>query len=430
MELKRILIISYFFPPCNLTASQRVFGMAKYLSDNGYYPIIIARNWDIQISYPEDILASSGNEIKIEKFENYEIHSLPYKSSLRDKCFRKSVKNKLFKPISKVLTLFNLFTEKFTNYFIPFSNLYSYSKKIIKQENINKVIISGNPFVQFKFGYLLKKELKVKWVADYRDGWYTRELVNPKKGFKGLVTKFESTKEKKWVGSAEFFTSVSKLYVDEISNFVQKKGYVISNGYDNIRKSNVSVDKTLFRITYNGTLYPEQPIESFLDVIILLVNDEEIKLHLMLDFPGLGFDPIQENRVKSYMKGYEENYNSSGRIPHEEVISLQQKSDLLLMISYGHLKGIPSSKLYEYIGLKKPVLLYPNDFDIIEETLQEVNCGIICDNKDELYHKLKEVIISKQRESFDINGINLDKVEFYSRKSQIKEFAKLLDTIE
>ena len=48
--MENVLIISYFFPPCNLTASQRAFNWAKYLKEFGYNPIVITRKWDQPIS--------------------------------------------------------------------------------------------------------------------------------------------------------------------------------------------------------------------------------------------------------------------------------------------------------------------------------------------------------------------------------------------
>ena len=58
--MKKVIVLSYFFTPCNLTASQRALGWAKYLKEFGYYPIIITRNWDLPIGKPEDAGISSG----------------------------------------------------------------------------------------------------------------------------------------------------------------------------------------------------------------------------------------------------------------------------------------------------------------------------------------------------------------------------------
>ena len=51
-----------------------------------------------------------------------------------------------------------------------------FSKKILQKEKFEHLIISGNPFNLFKFGFLLHKKFKIPWTADYRDAWSTSEI--------------------------------------------------------------------------------------------------------------------------------------------------------------------------------------------------------------------------------------------------------------
>ena len=44
--MKKLLIISYFYPPANFVGAQRTAAWAKYLHEYGYYPIIITRQWN------------------------------------------------------------------------------------------------------------------------------------------------------------------------------------------------------------------------------------------------------------------------------------------------------------------------------------------------------------------------------------------------
>ena len=99
--MKEVLIISYFYTPCSLTAAQRPAGWVKYLSQFGVKPILITRNWDKLLNTPEDQLRDSGKQIKIDKTNSFEIHYLPYRASLRDRLFNSS--NTLLKKSSFVL---------------------------------------------------------------------------------------------------------------------------------------------------------------------------------------------------------------------------------------------------------------------------------------------------------------------------------------
>ena len=129
------------------------------------------------------------------------------------------------------------------------------------------------------------------------------------------------------------------------------------------------------------------------------------------------------------MKGYEKNIFITDRISKEEVIKIQQKSDLLLMISHEGIKGIPSSKMYEYIGLKKRIVLYPNDNDIIEETLLDSQLGIICNSEKEIYSQLLNLVKAKQEGKLEEIKFDQSKIDFYSRKNQTKELATLMNQI-
>ena len=173
--MKEVLILSYFYPPCTLTAAQRPAGWVKYLHTFGYRPTVITRSWENEIRTPGDQLKNSGKETLITTGEHFDVHILPYTASYRDQLFNSS--SKLVKKTSKILTLVNAIGENFSNRFIPFRNMHDYASLLIKQRDFACLIITGNPFIQFRFGYLLHKKFNIPWIADYRDDWTTTELV-------------------------------------------------------------------------------------------------------------------------------------------------------------------------------------------------------------------------------------------------------------
>ena len=84
--MKKILIISYYYPPANFVGSERIASFAKHLYKFGVYPIIITRNWNPnQTNTYEKVL---DNEFKHRIYKTYEEFYMPYIKSLRDKLFR------------------------------------------------------------------------------------------------------------------------------------------------------------------------------------------------------------------------------------------------------------------------------------------------------------------------------------------------------
>ena len=426
--MKKILILSYFFQPCSLTASNRVTGFAKQLNSHGIFPIIVTRNWDLSINTPEDVLKSTGIKIKHEIFETHEVYYLPYKSSLRDRIFLSSKNSIIKKYTSKLLTILTMIFELVSNRFIPYSNFYNFTLDYLqKNKDIKAILTSANPFIQFKFCYLLHKKTRIPWIADYRDAWTTNKMAVQVRGINKALYFLQSKFEKKWCSTAVFFTTVSDNYVEQISSFLKIPGHTILNGYDEAINCSEFSTSDEFKIVYNGTLYYNQPIEDILQLIIENNKKENgIKIHIY--FPGLGFDPKQTSRVMQAMSGFEKYLHITNWLPKEEVLELQKNADLLLMLSYVGFKGIPSSKLYEYIGLQKNILHYPNDQDVIEKILNDTKLGINCSTFDEVKKCIEDIILSKVQK-VNYKKSNIDRIDFYARKNQTGILASKINSI-
>ena len=360
------------------------------------------------------------------------IYYLPYKPSYKDKLYARFGNNK-FTLIRKAFSFAELFFQNFFLRVLPFYNFYTKAVQLFEENpDLCKVVITANPFVAFFIGYKLKKKYpRVKWVADYRDDWNTTELITKRNFLERILFYLESASEKKWVGTATAITTISGYYLQKISAFTAVKGHVLLNGYSDddgpaIKSTGQSNE---LAITYNGTLYASQPIEIFLqgfkDAYVKLSG----RLPLKLFFPGLAFDPSQAKRVLDFMKGHEQALEITERVPRSKVFEIQNRSHAFLMIAHKDIKGIPSSKLYEYLNFRKPVLLCPNDNDIIEQTLLDSGLGIICNSAAEVQEqivKMAEVIIEKGKLNTTVNE---DKLLNYSRRNQAKVLAEILNSL-
>ena len=426
--MKKILILSYFYAPSSLTAANRVSGFAKHLNKFGIFPVIVTRNWDLPINTPEDVLKSTGSSVKHEVFDSHEVYYLPYKSSLRDRIFLSSKNSILKKYTSKFLTILTMLLELISNRFIPYANFYDFTLEYLKKNKDVKVLLtSANPFIQFKFCYLLHKKTGIPWIADYRDAWTTNKMAVQVRGINKALYFLQSKFEKKWCATATFFTTVSDNYVHQIRNFLEIPGHTILNGYDEAITCPEFSASEAFQIVHNGTLYYNQPIEDILQLIIennTKTSNKKIHIH----FPGLGFDQKQTLRVSQAMEGFEEYLHISNWLPKQEVLELQKNADLLLMLSYQGFTGIPSSKLFEYIGLQKNILHYPNDKDIIEQILNDTKLGVNCATMQEVKEKLEALLLCKSTKT-SFKKTNQERIQFYARSKQTELLASKIHAI-
>lgn len=422
--MKEVLILSYFYPPCTLTAAQRPAGWVKYLHTFGYRPTVITRSWENEIRTPEDQLKNSGTETLITTGDHFDVHILPYTASYRDQLFNSS--SKLVKKTSKILTLANAVGENFSNRFIPFRNMYDYAFLLIKQRDFACLIITGNPFIQFRFGYLLHKKFNIPWIADYRDDWTTSEIILPKNK---LLFYIQQYFERKWCGTAAFITSISPVYTHRISTFLKVEGKTIYNGFDALMEKTYFFDPSSFIITYNGTLYDTQDVEGFLEVIKKCIDTYKNRIHIQVNFPGSAYDPQQFKRLQLLISGYEAHFFISNRLPKTEVIEIQSQSDLLVMLTHKGIKGIPSSKLYEYLSFQKPILCFPSDDDIVAETLIESKLGVISNDIEQLYKNVCFCIEKKILNDYPFFDRKDAVLTSFSIKSQTAQLASIFKLV-
>jgi hypothetical protein len=160
-----------------------------------------------------------------------------------------------------------------------------------------------------------------------------------------------------------------------------------------------------------------------------VVNEYKNKLKLTFCFPGLAFDLAQENRVKKLIVGYEEFFKISGRVSKNEVIEVQRNSDILVMTAHTNQKGIPSSKIFEYIGLNKSFIVCPGDGDILDKLAEESGLGTVCNSSESAYRFIKERIEIKIKG--DSVNLKLDshRITKFSRIHQTKILAYYLDKL-
>jgi glycosyltransferase involved in cell wall biosynthesis len=355
---------------------------------------------------------------------------MPFRPTLKNRLFAKYSGTKFYFLYLLCSFIYNI-GENFFSSFTPFLPLYKQTKKILSENNdIRTMLISGGPFQLFKFGYRLKKKFDIKWIADYRDDWNTNELVHNSK-FKIFVQKISKYNEIKWVSSAAFFISVSNHYVNKIKNLIKTiPGYTIVNGYMEENYVNLPPQKKdgIFQLTYVGSLYPNQQIEVFISAYKRFIDNlPHIKSKVI--FVGLRASSLSLQKVQLLATGYETYFEYTFRMPKKDAIDVQNKSTVLLICAYGNLKGIPGSKLYEYIALQKPVLVCPSDGEIIEETLTETGQGYFANTEYECYELLNKLYKEYGGNSSTSKNINVAAIKKYSRYENVKNLAALLNEI-
>lgn len=429
--MERVLIISYFFPPCSLTASQRTGFWAENLIKFGYRPIVLTRHWDKHLKKIKDASLPSEKPYEFKNLENHDIHFLPYKGNLRDKLYEKYGEKKFY-PVRAVLTFLELIFQLLFVKIIPSSNIYFFARKLLKENrDIKKVIISGNPFNQFHFGYLLNKEFGVSWIADYRDAWSTSTINDlDRSSFFKLLLPLERLAEKKWVGSASRITSVSPPLAQDISELVKVKQEVLYNGFvsNDFLLFNKEEKAKDFTIVHAGTLYQGQDITVFCSAVKKLI-DSRSNITVRILFLGIGANKRQVQRIKDELLGYEAYFELTDRLPRQDILKIEKKAHLLYYPAWKGHKGIIASKLYEYLASKTPVLVSPGDNSCVDDIINHTKAGKVCNTIEETLDVLLDVYNHYLQGKDENKEADEAAISEYSRERQVEKLSEILAEI-
>lgn len=393
-----------------ITASQRPWSWVQEFPKHDLYPIVITRN--IDHNKDQGVIVEKNNTYEVHRVNTVDLWQLQEKGKDLWSRIKRKIKKKTHPILHGVYGIGPVF------------RIYKTAKEIVSRFNSNETIIiaTGKPFFMFKVASRIQKDTGIKWIADYRDDWSTTEIPFHFWWDKFLNDTIAKYQEKKWVSSASFFTTISNHYVSKIYNLLDKKidGYVIQNGF--FLKEHVKIQRPAItdkiKIIYVGSLYHSQDINRFIRILkkaCLKVKHKGIEFH----FLGTKLDKRRRNVFeKNLPNNLKFLYHS--RLPKKKALELQNNCHFAALVPHTGLKGIPSSKIYEFIGSRIPIIYYPNDHDIIQDICTKCNLGITANNDNEFEGILIDLLLEKLSHNFSPNE---DELLNYSRKNSSYKLA-------
>lgn len=426
--MKKILIITYYWPPSGGAGVQRWLKFSKYLPEFGYEPIILTVE-EAEASYAQldySLLQEVSPALSVHKTKTFEPYNLYRKLSNKKEIpyggFSNQKKITFFEKLSRFIR---------GNLFIPDPrrgwNKYALKKalELIHEQQIEVVITSGPPHSTHLIGKKIKDKTNIRWIADFRDPWtdiyYYKELYHL-----GLATLLDRHLEKIVLSNADKIITVSeevgKLLLAKAAGSKEKM-VIIPNGYDETDFDQVgSVKNDAFTITYTGTISISYRIDQFIEAIFLL--PETIKQQIKIRFVG----NVPEEIINLFdQKNLYSMIEVLGYIPHEEAISQMKGAELLLMAipDSPDNKGIVTGKFFEYLAAKKPIMAIGPLGGEVDIILQKSKAGKLFDYEETEQMRLFIIKLFEQNK----NGIVWNETtgtEKYTRRNLTKELSENL----
>jgi hypothetical protein len=337
---------------------------------------------------------------------------------------------------------------EFTQFVLPVGpkiELYKAARKYLQKNHVDAIIVTGDPFILFKYASLLNKEFGIPWIADYRDPWTTNKTNIISKYLKPWNWFFE----RKILKSACAVTTVDKVFQRKIKEVIGDKNFLIlPNGYDpeSINAvSGITQNSEKLKIAFVGTIYDWHPLRSILRTINEFVLTHK-EINFQLTFYGI-------NTVLEVTDMIEKEYPKLSKyvviipkLPNKILMEKLADANVMLLFNYYAYTG---TKIYDYLAIRRKIIFcYSDDKEAIAlkkqfynieesvednmsiqaEIIQSTNSGIIVKDASHLLEVLG--VLYQEFENTGSIACNSNGIEKYSRKIQVENLAELLASIQ
>jgi glycosyltransferase involved in cell wall biosynthesis len=400
-NLKRVLIITYYWPPSGGSGVQRWLKFAKYLPENGWQPVIYTPSNPEMPSVDESLLADIPPEAEIVTRKIFEPYSA-YKRVMgmkQDAQINTGFLSEEEKPgkLEEVMRWIR------GNFFIPDARKYwikpsvRFLKKYLKDHPVDAIISTGPPHSMHLIALALRQQLGIRWVADFRDPWtnidFYADLHLSKKAdakHRKLEKQVLSWADKVLVigptMQAEFNELLLHTPVQADRTNHGNKVVVIPNGFDAEDVPAGLDEKRLdpyFTIAHIGSFSPARNVPQLWKAIAAACEqDAYFKEKLRVKVVGKLDASVRKSIEEA---GIADRLIQIPYLPHDEVMAEQRKSHVLLLIvnRSKNAKGILTGKIFEYLVAERPILAIGPPQGDLDYLLKEVGAGEVI-NWDEI----------------------------------------------
>lgn len=234
------------------------------------------------------------------------------------------------------------------------SKAKNYARFIVKNvipadTKIDAVISSACPFIEMMFGYELKKQLKCKWISDFRDLPFYEINNDDTRIMKSIM--------KKSLEYSDTITVVVNNMVSGLSSLVgipEGKIEILPNGFSklDLKEPLIKRDDKVLHIGFTGTLYSDGSECNMFFEALRLCKESNSQFEFVIDCAGGNSFLIKKTAEKYELCNY---VNDNGFVPREEALKIQSQSDCLLVFTDARMGGF-AAKIYEYMLFEKPIV--------------------------------------------------------------------------
>ncbi|HOC37339.1 MAG TPA: glycosyltransferase family 4 protein [Tenuifilaceae bacterium] len=427
---RRILVITYYWPPSGGVGVQRWLKFVKYLRLYGWEPVVYTPENPESFYDDESLLNDIPEGVEVIKTRIWEPYKI-YKRITGTKNEKIAVgftssSNKKKGLLHRVAVWLR------GNLLIPDPRVFwvnpsvKFLKKYLRENPVDVVVTTGPPHSIHLIGLKLKQKMKVKWLADFRDPWTNIDYIKDLR-LSAPAMRIHRRLESKVVKEANRVVVVSEQMKREFQQLAAKRIDVITNGFDedDTPTKLIPLDEK-FSITHVGTLTPSRNTPMLWQSLAdLCVEIDGFRNDLIIRLVGQVDISIIES-IRSV--GLDGNLESLGQVTHAEAMMFQKKSQVLLLVvnNSPNATGIITGKVFEYFASGRMVLAVGPTYGDLASLLSETKAGFFVDYNDKA--KTKRVITHLYN-LYKENNLRPETKDIlrYSRKELTRTLSNLLN---
>lgn len=420
---KKVLIITYYWPPAGGPGVQRWLKFVKYLPEFDIEPIVYIPDTPNYPILDEQLNSEVNPNLVVLKNKISE----PYKiAGLFSKKHTKSISSGLIPNKRKQNIVEKTLLWIRGNFFIPDARVGWVSPSIdflenyLKTNPVDVIITTGPPHSLHLIGLELKKKMHCNWFADFRDPWTTIGYHKDLKLTKSSQKKHEKL-ELDVLKSADCILVTSPTTKKDFMKLTSKPIEVITNGYDVEYVEKKPLDEA-FTIAHIGSFLSDRNPRVFWKALSELIKEHkdfkaDFQLKLIGKISKEILDVISEFRLTNYL-------NNLGYLSHNQAIIEQRSSQVLLLVEIDSEEtlGIIPGKLFEYMAAERPILAIGPEGADLANIVKETNSGAFFtyDQKEEIKEQILKLYEQYKLKNLKVYALGL---QYYSRKKLTEKLA-------
>jgi len=425
--MKKVLVISYYWPPSGGSGVQRWVKMCKYLPSFGWTPVVYTPDNPAVTSTDESLLSDISADLEVLRRPIIEPGQFARKTTAAQVTPINSERRSLKQRIAMWIR---------GNLFIPDPRVVwvrgsvSYLRKWMKCHPVDAIITTGPPHSMHLIGRSLAAKTGVPWIADFRDPW-TKMFYFKHLSLSKCSQRVHARLEASVLDAADRIVAVSPLVQEDFRQMTTTGVELITNGFDEqdfaVYPENAGLgDK--FTLLHAGLFASDgNPLALWDALKELIGTDPEFASRFRLILCGKTDTKVLNSIIDAGLEDYLENLEY---LPHDKVVE-QMKNTSVLMLPLRRepeYRATLPGKLFEYLASRRPVLGIGQTDGAMAAVLHSTGAGCTFEweEKDKMKDWLKDAFKKYLAGELVSNDADLNA---YSRRPLAGKYASLLDRV-